>query len=315
MKKFLIKTGLFLLSVVILFGAAYVLTGSHVQELENDFMAAMIDKHQRANEIGSPKIIIAGGSNVAFNFDSRRIEEEIGLPVVNLGLSVALGMNFIVNEIIDVAEDGDIIVFSITFFENIDGVYSLKRHTAQHFPKANRYFRFNLSEEFTIHSRRLRENLFNIVYTLMGRPSDAGTADDHLFESESIYTRSGFNKYGDFMGHHGIPQVAVLGQRFTFEYIYWEGIDELNRLNREVEKKGAQIYYFFPAYPVQDFERNRDVLTRFDEDMRRDLEPPILGSIEDGLYDESVFFDTAYHLQQEGVAHRTEYLIELLKEK
>lgn len=310
MKNFLIKTGLFILSLVMLFGAAYVLTGSHIQKPENDFMAAMIDKHQRANEIDSPKIIIAGGSNVAFNIDSERIEQEMGLPVVNLGLSVGLGMNFIVNEIIDIAEEGDIIVFSITFFENVDGMYSLKRHTAQHFPKANRYFRFNLSEEFAIHSRILRDNLIALVYRLMGRQAASGSVD--LFETASIYTRAGFNEYGDFTAHYGLPQVDVLDQRFTFEYNYWRGIDELNRLKREVDKRGAQLYYLFPAYPVQDFERNREVLSRLRDDMNEDLNFPILGDIEESLYDESSFFDTAYHLQRDGVSHRTEYLIDLL---
>lgn len=312
MKKFLIKSGLFFISVALLFAAAYVLTGSHIQVLENDFMGAMIDKHQRADEIRSPKIIIAGGSNVAFNIDSKQIEEAFDLPVVNLGLSVGLGMDFIVNEIIDLADEGDIILFSITFFENIDGVYSLKRHTAQHFPKAKNYYSFNLSEEFTIHSRRLRDSIIAIVYKLMGR-STPTVESDGIFESESIYTRSSFNEYGDFTGHYGLPQVYELGQRFTFEYSEWGGIDELNRLNREVEKKGAQLYYIYPAYPIQDFDRNREVLTRLDEDMRRELTFPILGEIEGSLYPETLFFDTAYHLQREGVIDRTEYFIELVR--
>lgn len=311
MKKFLLQTGLFLLSVAALFGASYFLTGSHNRPLENDFMAAMIDKHQRAEEIGSPKIVIAGGSNVAFNFDSKRIEEALGLPVVNMGLSVGLGMEFIVNETMDIAGEGDIIIFSIPFFENIDGLYSLKRHTSHHFPKANRYFRFHLSEELTIHSRVLRDNLISIIYSLMGRNFDVASSGQ-IFESESIYNRAGFNEYGDFTAHYGLPQVAELGQRFTFEYTDWEGIGQLNRLNEDAQKKGYTLYYLYPAYPSADFERNREVLTRLDEEMRRELEFPILGVFEGSLYPETEFFDTAYHLRREGVIHRTEYLIELI---
>jgi len=301
MKRFLIQTGLFLLSVALLFAAAYFLTGSHHTPLQNDFMAAMIDKHERAEEIGSPKIVIAGGSNVAFNFDSGKIEEALGLPVVNMGLSVGLGMEFIINETMDIAAEGDIIIFSITFFENIEGLYSLKKHTSRHFPKARRYYRFRLSEELNIHSRKLRENIIALFYSLLGR------------NVTSIYNRAGFNRFGDFTAHYGLPQVNELGQRFTFESAYWEGIGQLNRLYTDAQKKGYSLYYIYPAYPFSDFERNREALTRLDDDMRRELELPVLGVLEGSLYPETEFFDTAYHLKRESVIHRTEYLIELLR--
>jgi len=43
MKTFLIKTGLFTISLILLFNTAYILTGSQNPELEKDFIVALID--------------------------------------------------------------------------------------------------------------------------------------------------------------------------------------------------------------------------------------------------------------------------------
>src|SRR4051812_8219671 len=67
--------------------------------IKNDFMAAIIDKHKRINQINSPKIIFAGGSNLTFGLNSEEVEKEFSVPVVNLGLHAGLGLTFILNEL------------------------------------------------------------------------------------------------------------------------------------------------------------------------------------------------------------------------
>ena len=62
-------------------------------------MAAIIDKHAHADSIKAGKIILAGGSNLAFGIDSKQLEETLGMPVVNLGLHAGLGLHFILEEL------------------------------------------------------------------------------------------------------------------------------------------------------------------------------------------------------------------------
>ena len=44
--------------------------------------------------IEEPKIILIGNSNLAFGIDSEKIENSVGMPVVNLGLHGSLGNEF-----------------------------------------------------------------------------------------------------------------------------------------------------------------------------------------------------------------------------
>ena len=64
------------------------------RQYNDNYDAALVDKVERLKSITEPKIILVGDSNVAFGINSKKIEEELGMPVVNLGLHGALGNAF-----------------------------------------------------------------------------------------------------------------------------------------------------------------------------------------------------------------------------
>lgn len=53
----------------------YIVVGSQYQKT---YMGAFVDKIERLKSINEPKIILVGNSNVAFGFDSERIEKGNG---------------------------------------------------------------------------------------------------------------------------------------------------------------------------------------------------------------------------------------------
>jgi hypothetical protein len=63
----------------------------------------------------SPRIIIAGGSNVAWGIDSELIEREMGIPVINDGLDAHLGIAPL-NELKNYIQPRDIIVVSLEYY-------------------------------------------------------------------------------------------------------------------------------------------------------------------------------------------------------
>ena len=76
----------------------------------SQYMAAISDKHHRLSTVESPRIILVGGSNLAFSVDSEKIEKHFERPVVNMGLHAGLGLKFMLNEIQPALNGGDIVI-------------------------------------------------------------------------------------------------------------------------------------------------------------------------------------------------------------
>src|ERR1700712_3240683 len=106
MTRFLVK----LFSFVALLGITLLLLGNKKKKPDyNNYLAAIIDKHRRLDSITGPRIIFAGGSSVAFGIDSKKMQEELHMPVINTALLAGLGLTFITNELIAKMRQGDII--------------------------------------------------------------------------------------------------------------------------------------------------------------------------------------------------------------
>jgi len=68
-----------------------------------------LEKVRLLESTPSPRIIIFGGSNIALGIDSEMIEQAFGIPVINDGLQVGLGVTPL-NEIRKYLRPGDIII-------------------------------------------------------------------------------------------------------------------------------------------------------------------------------------------------------------
>ena len=63
-------------------------------QYQDNYNASLLDKVERLNNIHEPKIVLLGNSNLAFGIDSQMIEDELNMPVVNMGLHGSLGNAF-----------------------------------------------------------------------------------------------------------------------------------------------------------------------------------------------------------------------------
>lgn len=310
MQSFLAKTTFFIFSMLLLYTGLHYMTLPEEEESPFDYTAAMEDKHQRAHSIGSPKIILAGSSNAAFNLNSEMIQNEFGIPVVNTALILSFGLDFMLNEIEDLAEEGDFVFLFFTYFVDLEGLYDSKKNVASYYPRAENYFRTDLRKELASHVRSTQGNTWNWIYTnLLGRERQIFEIDKFI----AVYKRENFNTFGDFIGHHGMQSKPELDQRGIIEYQFWgDGINRLNRFYAEMEKRGVSLFYVYTAYPYSEFEKNGEVLEAIHQDMTEGLDFPVLGRPDTFLFEDDFFFDTVYHLTEEGARQRTELLIDLI---
>jgi hypothetical protein len=309
MKKFLIKSVCFLVIVVFFYFILYEVTSNQVG-LKNDFMAAIIDKHKIANSIKQPKLIFAGGSNLAFGIDSELIEKKSGKKVVNLSLHAGLGLEFILNELKDVAHKGDIIFISPEYFLSIKGNYKLKKLTSSYYKNANSYFTNNILEDLKIHIDKTRANLHDLNL------NDNNQITNQLIDKnsiKSIYYRNAFNSHGDVISHLEAEKPKEINDKTNLIYEYWDGIELINEFNEFERINGVKVYFLFPNYPRSEFLKNKNAIQKLENDLRRNLDVKILNKPIDFVLNDSLFYDTVYHLDKTGRNLRTEKLIEIIK--
>lgn len=269
---------------------------------QNDYLSALIDKHQRLDNMDSPKLIFAGGSNLAFGLDRKSIEDTFLVPVVNMGLQGGLGLNFILEELKDKIKTGDVVVLSIEYFLDIDGNYALQKEAARQFSRADRYFKMSLQKELQIYLDRCRDNF-----------DSSKREKSKEKKAEDVYSRSIFNNYGDIVLPEGIESSPTLLCGYEFEYEYWVGINLLNEFIYEAQSKKVEVFFMYPNYCASGYYINEMVLKNFANDIENDLNVEILNSPEDLVMDDSLFFDTRYHLNIEGRVIRTTKMIDILQ--
>ncbi len=69
-----------------------------------------MDKHEALETTAPPRIILVGGSNVAFGIDSEKMENELHLSVVNTGLHAGIGLPYMLNDVKPYLKEGDTII-------------------------------------------------------------------------------------------------------------------------------------------------------------------------------------------------------------
>lgn len=252
----------------------------------------------------SPRLIIIGGSNIAFGIDSERIQNEIDIPVVNLGLHAGLGLDFMIQQLKYVVRKSDVVIVVPEYHLSMNGDYKLKKHVSQYFPFANQFFHKNLFEEARLFLEQTRENLKKKFKRQMPPNS---------FEwRNSVYSRASFNQYGDIIGHLKMKSREIMDPPHINKN--WEGIYALNSLSEFIKDKGASIFVSYPPFPESFYFERKNAIDNFEENLKRDLRLKILGNSSDFVFPDSLFFDTVYHLNDDGRRIRTDALIKFIKE-
>jgi len=117
------------------------------------------------------------------------------------------------------------------------------------------------------------------------------------------------------VGHHGQGSGGGAIGRFKFDKPeqFRLAIQRLNRFRRDCSKKGVKVFFSFPPYAARAFNRDQSVIMRFEAELRRQLEIPLIDTPADTCFPDQDFFDTSYHLSEAGKKKHSLFLAERLE--
>ncbi|WP_157687510.1 hypothetical protein [Pedobacter psychrophilus] len=300
MKKFIIKSVVFLAILSLVFFSLS-LTFKRKYSPKTDYLGAMIDKHRRLNEIDSNRLILIGGSNLAFGLNSQLIVEKLNVNVINMGLHAALGLEFMLNEVKPSIKKGDIIVLCLEYPIYLDDFkkdIDLISFTQHLYPPSKDYYHLNIEEKFLENYAKFKKHF-----------------EEQTLKIDPVFNRQKFNIYGDNIGHLGLPGLKELRDK---ERIGELEIDKsaklINQFEIECKQKGAKLLISFVSYPKSEYQKNKIGINDLNDLLHQKIDKvPFINKPEDYIFNDNLFYDTVYHLNREGREKRTKIFIQDLK--
>lgn len=270
----------------------------------HEYNASFIDKMNRLKRINEPKIVLCSNSNLAFGIQSDLIEENIGMPVVNLGLHGGLGNAFNERMALFNLNEGDIVVISHLEYYDDDKISDpeLALITVENY---FRYWKiFRLKDYPRIFSSIPKYSLKCIYRYLFKRDCEK--------KQPTCYSRSAFNEYGDNV----FPRNIEAGE--SAPYIRHPRVNNtcMNRINKFYKYcKSRGIHLVISGAPIlcglEGFDKNEYI--QFQNKVEELSECPVISDFTDYIFDKKYFYGGALHMTNEGAKLRTEQLISDLR--
>ncbi len=274
------------------------------------FVAAIADKHKYAQSIQEPKIILVGGSNLAFGIASDTLEKALKKPVVNFGLYAGFGLTFVLKEALSEVKKEDIIVLCPEYYLRKPGDNFSKQMAVFAYPPADEFIEYdNFIDRLAIKAEFYSRYARNLIF--LPNRIKSPTINDTI----SGYFRNGFNKNGDAVSHLNNPPVQPLGDLFDIkDEDYATEIQEINQFINEVRQKKARVFWYYPSFSQVGYDKNRTKLIVYEKLMHDKINCPKINQIKDEIYPISCFYDTHFHLNASCRLERTQKLTKLLKQ-
>jgi hypothetical protein len=303
MKKLFSKLLLLLIPVIVVSFSIILLPPT--RSFKKSMFYSLIDKNKLLTETSSPRIIFIGGSNLSFGLNSERIKDTFNINPINTAIHAGIGLKYMLAITVDQIKENDIIVvvpeYQQFYDDFSDGEIELLSIVADVAPK-------------TIGLLETKQYLKLIRFI----PEYTSSKFKDILKSNSqdtivgIYDRSSFNKYGDVYTHWDLPKENVKPFNSVGKKFDQGALNCLITFRNKVISKNAKIFVAFPSYQDLSFNKSffqiKEIETKLKENNF-----VLLGTPERYKINDTLIFNTPYHLTKKGVEYRTTLLIEDLR--
>jgi hypothetical protein len=290
-------------------------------------MREILDKHQRLMDTAAPRLVLAGGSNLAFGIDSETLQNGLGMSVVNTGIHAGIGLGRILDDIAPFLQSGDTLVIAPEY-SHFTGAWN-GDPAAWELVSDTRHYSLLVSDTFIAAEYRRFAGSWNgdsggglvsdtrhlAGATLYGLPTDFPQyAQNKLLaliprpSNPITYTRDGFNEYGDYIKH-----LAIENQPFTpappLEPLNPQYLARFFQLVAAFTERGIRVILTYPSYEEVSFYNSVDRIRELDAVFRARENLTVISTPDDYCFPTGFFYDTIYHLNAHGRAVRTELLL------
>lgn len=220
--------------------------------VDDGYMAAIVDKDRLLRSAPGRRLILIGGSNLAFGIDGPLLGERYRLTPVNLGMHELLRAGYMLRHTEANLRSGDVVILCLEFGTMFSGAETanpeLRKLLCQALPTMADYFeesddtpwkefcdRIALAQcaaksrdvaarcrqsttrkttQLLVHGMTSQNKLQQQFDQQFDQAWPQLLQEYHRWLScDTVYARSGFNAHGDFVGHYGLTSDRALDSK------------------------------------------------------------------------------------------------------
>lgn len=309
MKKFIKQSLIFLLlfvSIVVL--GVFIIPYPKIQQ---SLLGGIEQKHVLLKKAKSPKIIFVGGSNVSFSLDSEKIKKHFDRDVINMGLHHRIGLKYMINDILPYLEENDLVIISpeyTHFFGKFsDGKFELLSILVD--IHDGNWNKISLPQKMNLISLFPKYSLIKFKEFIKYCISKNYRKNIKIVDE---YHKDSFNEFGDVQMHW-------LKKKKEFEpfgkiqgELNLQLLDFLNASQNKISTKGADVLIIYPCLQKSAYNNQMENIIQV-KNLLNESQMKVGGEPEDFVFDDSLFFDSSYHLRYTGVQARTDKIISIIE--
>jgi hypothetical protein len=276
-------------------------------------MAAIIDKHRLLERTTGKRVLLVGGSNLAFGTDSLKLERELGLPVVNMGLHAGLGLRYMLDEVKPFLSKDDIVIV-VPEYEQFGGLSEgyVQQHMQVLEASPDRFGNLMDSRRAGIIAKGLPGFLKKKLSWYKNQVSSCYSnirmhgkcQHEHLLDTIPCppYARSAYNDKGDVIAHLDMPSPGIATQVVSIPKCADKGsIEALRDFYRFCKSKGVNAFFCFPAIPKSKFDNQKAACDALYANLKERMDMPIFDKPDKYVLPDTCFYDTCYNLTRRGI--------------
>lgn len=268
----------------------------------DEIALADVQKREQIKQITGQKIVFIGGSNLSYGMDSQRVQDSLHITTYNMGIHAGFGLHFMLEEIEPYIQPNDILVIIPEYhqFSNYEGSGVLADLIIQD----KRWNEIWLYKDWGTYPSYFCSKVY-IPFAL--KSISGGVKKDPYADNPA-----GFNEKGDYILHLNQPRrtvtrmIAPAPSQKTLKKI-------IGKINK-IKQQGVQVIFLPPCFQESSFEKSHENINQIQTDLiTNDL--PFNAPAERYSFNDTLFWNTAYHLTGTGRDIRTGYVIEDLKKQ
>lgn len=268
------------------------------------------------NVSDQPKLLVIGGSNALFGVSCELIQQQTQFPCVNGATQAGLGIKYMFDRSKSWLNPGDTVLLTLEYFHYRDGDLPNDMVIDYVFAHDPDYLkRTDLKTTFQFFAGISFERLLRGLAAKISQPAQRTTG----YQSETLNALGDeTNNSADQRPAEGVSRIQAVGPidasslksaannsgiQTIEKFVSW-----CNDHNVKVLATWPNTIWFDEYAQPENQALFKDIETLYSR-----LNVPILGEFSDYMFARSMFYDTGYHLHDQGVEVRTQLLAQHLE--